>query len=106
MKVIGIYPGNFQPATKAHLLAYKNLKQISGADTFVVTTDKTPTQDAPLNFGDKQQILVRHGVPASHVVQVNDWKHPDEVFRNFAEDKTKVVFALNNKEAESVIGRK
>ena len=67
MKTIGIYPGNFQPPTRAHLEVYKKLKQVVGPDTFVVTTDRTPTAEAPLNFGDKEQIWVRQGVPASHI---------------------------------------
>jgi nicotinamide mononucleotide adenylyltransferase len=99
MKTIGIYPGNFQPPTRAHLEVYKKLKQIVGPDTFVVTTDRTPTEAAPLNFGDKEQILVRHGIPGSHVIKVEDWKHPLVIFNKFSKEHTKVVYALNPKEA-------
>ena len=42
MKKIGIYPGNFQPATKAHLEVYKRLKSMVGTDSFIATTDREP----------------------------------------------------------------
>ena len=76
MKTIGIYPGNFQPPTRAHYQVYRRLRQMVGTDVFIITTDRTPTPDAPLNYGDKEQIWVRHGAPAGHVVKVQNWKHP------------------------------
>ena len=109
MKKIGIYPGNFQPATRAHLAVYKRLKSIVGPDSFIVTTDRDPTPDAPLNFGDKEQIWVRHGVPASHIVKVStlpidnigrasEWR-PNEIFGNFSEEHTVAICVFNEKEA-------
>jgi nicotinamide mononucleotide adenylyltransferase len=106
MKTIGIYPGNFQPPTRAHLEVYKKLRHVVGPDTFVVTTDRTPTQEAPLNFGDKEQVWVRHGLPASHIRKVDDWKHPLAIFNNFPRNHTKVIYALNPKEAEEIAKRK
>src|SRR6266404_2604252 len=106
MKTIGIYPGSFQPPTRAHLDVYKRLKNISGTDTFIVTTDRTPTKDAPLNFGDKEQFWVREGVPAGHIVKVSDWRNPAEVFNNFQEDLTKAIFALNQRDLDSVANKK
>lgn len=106
MKTIGIYPGNFQPPTRAHFEVYKRIRQMVGPDTFVVTTDRTPTPDAPLNIGDKEQFLVRHGVPASSVQRIQDWKHPDKIFHKFSSEHTSVIFALNQKEADEVAKRK
>lgn len=102
MKFIGIYPGTSQPPTKSQYNAYKLLKKIVGVDTFVSTTDKIPTLDAPLNYGDKQQIWVRHGVPVSHIINVKNWKSPIEIFNNFSQKHTKVLFALNNKEVNEL----
>ncbi len=102
MKIIGIYPGNYQPPTKAHAQTYKKLKSISGVDTFIVTTDNTPTPEAPLNFGDKGQIWVRHGVPLNRIFKVQNWKNPVEVFNDFSQPNTKVVFAINKEEVESL----
>lgn len=106
MKIIGIYPSSFQPPTRAHWKTYKNLKTLSGVDTFIVTTDRTPTPDAPLNFGDKEQILTRYGVPSSHIVKLDNWKNPVEVFNRFSELQTSVIFALNNKNIDEISSKK
>jgi hypothetical protein len=100
MKTIGIYPGNFQPAHRGHLHVYKKLKQLVGPETFIATTSKTPTPEAPLNFGEKENIWVRHGVPASHVVKVEDWHHPNEIFQKFSPKHTSAIFVLNQKELD------
>ncbi len=106
MKTIGIYPGNFQPPTRAHFQVYKKLRQAVGPDTFVVTTDRTPTPEAPLNVGDKEQILVRHGIPASNIQKIEDWKHPEQIFHKFSADHTAAIFALTQKEAGEVAKRR
>jgi hypothetical protein len=98
MKIIGIYPGRFQPAHRGHLGVYKRLKQISGADTFIATTDKTPTPDSPLNFGEKQQIWVRHGVPSNNVVKVKNTYSPTEITQNFMPETTAAVYTLGSKD--------
>jgi hypothetical protein len=116
MKKIGIYPGNFQPATRAHLEVYKRLKSIVGPDSFIATTDREPTPDAPLNFGDKEQIWVRHGVPASNIVKIStlpiddvgrapEWK-PREVFANFSAEHTIAICVFNEKEVALFSKRK
>lgn len=106
MKKIAIYPGNFQPPHKGHYLVYKDLRKTVGPDVFVVSSDKTPTAEAPLNIGDKEQIWVRHGVPASHFIKVNDWKKPSEVFERFSPENTVAIFGLNQKEFDEVSKRK
>lgn len=98
MKTIGIYPGRFQPAHKGHYGVYKELRQISGPDTFIATSDKTPTPDSPLNFGEKQQIWVRHGVPSSNIVKVKNTYSPTEITQNFMPESTVAVFALGSKD--------
>ncbi len=99
MKTIGIYPGNFQPPHKGHYATYKKLRQVAGSDTFVITTDFDPTIEAALHFGDKEQILVRHGVPASHIRKVKKLDDPIEVLSNFDPETTVVIYALSHKNA-------
>lgn len=100
MKTIGIYTGQFQPPHKGHLEAYKKLRKVAGPDTFVVTTDYDPTLEAALHFGDKEQVLVRHGVDASHIRKVRDLNNPSEVLDNFDPETTIVIYALPMKEAQ------
>jgi hypothetical protein len=111
MKKIGIYPGNFQPADRSHYEVYKKLKSLVGdSDVFVATTDREPIPEAPLNFGDKEQIWIRHGVPASHIIKVQslptddignseEWR-PKEIFNRFSAKHTAAIIVLNEKEAE------
>lgn len=106
MKTIGIYPGLFQPAHRGHLVIYKKLKQISGSETFIVTSDKTPTPDFPLNFGEKQQILVRHGIPVSHIINSSNPTNPNEVFNKFSSKHTAAVFSFGEKEDEKLSQKK
>ena len=114
MKKIGIYPGSFQPATRAHLETYKRLKSVVGADCFIATTDREPTSDAPLNFGDKQQIWTRHGVPSNNIIRIASlptdeggksisWR-PKEIFSNFSAKQTIAICVFN--EMESLLFRR
>lgn len=117
MKKIGIYPGNFQPADKSHFEVYKKLKSmVGGNDAFIVTTDREPIPEAPLNFGDKEQIWVRHGVPASHIIKVQslpsddiekaeEWR-PQEIYHKFSSKHTVAIIVLNPKEVELFSRRK
>lgn len=81
---------------------------VGGENVFVVTTDREPIPDAPLNFGDKEQIWVRYGVPINHIIKVDSlpsddtekaiyWK-PEEVYQHFSSKHTAAVLAVNPKE--------
>ncbi len=117
MKKIGIYPGNFQPPSMAHFQVYKKLKSLVGnEDVFVATTDRDPIPEAPLNFGDKQQIWSRYGVPITHIIKVNslpsdnpekviDWR-PEEIYQRFSKNHTAAIVVINEKELFSFSKRK
>lgn len=101
MRTIGIYPGNFQPPHIGHKKSYEKLKQYAVSDTFVITTDYDPSVDAPLHFGDKEQILVRHGIPGSHIRKVKNLNNPVEVLENFDPETTVVIYGLGKKDASA-----
>ncbi len=117
MKKIGIYPGNFQPASMAHYDVYKKLRAVVGSeDVFVVTTDRDPIPEAPLNFGDKEQIWVRYGVSINNIIKVNslpsdnpnkvdNWR-PEEVYQRFSPQHTAAIIAVNEKEYSQFLKRK
>lgn len=98
--VIGIYPGRFHPPHRGHLNAYNFLKTITGNDTYVSTSGKVELPDSPLTFGEKQQIWVRHGVPADHIIQTKSPYRSVEITQKYDPDKTSVIFALGQKDAE------
>ena len=100
MKVISVYGGRFQPPHRGHLGVYNRLKQISAEDTFIATSDKTPTPDSPLNFQEKQQIWQKHGVPITHVIRVKNVYSPVEITNKFMDTSTAAIFALGSKDLE------
>lgn len=106
MKIIGIYPGRFQPPHKGHLEVYTKLQQLVGQDAFIAIVEKTPTPEEPLNFGEVENLWVRHGVPASHIVKTEDWKHPVQVLSRFSSKHTSLVIALDAKEVQKLAQRK
>ena len=106
MKKIGIYAGRFQPPHKGHLDIYKQLKQVTGTDTFIATSDKVELPDSPLNFQEKKQIWARHGVPASDIIKVKSTYSPAEVTSKFNKDNTAAIFAVGAKDAERFGGKK
>ena len=98
--VIGIYPGRFHPPHRGHLNAFNFLKSITGNDTYVSTSGKVELPDSPLTFGEKQQIWVRHGVAPDHIVQTKSPYKSLEITQKYDPDKTSVIFALGQKDAE------
>lgn len=104
MKTIGIYPGKFQPPHKGNVTVYKKLRQITGPDTYVVTTDTPKFPDEPLNFDEKQQIWVRHGIAANNVIKVKNPYQPTELKAKFPENNTVAIYALNKADASKLIG--
>lgn len=98
--VIGIYPGRFHPPHRGHLNAYNFLKGITGNDTYVSTSGKVELPDSPLTFGEKQQIWVRHGVAPDHIIQTKSPYKSLEITQKYDPDKTSVIFALGQKDAE------
>ncbi len=103
MNIIGIYPGTFQPPHLGHFRAYEYLKKITGVNTFVTTSDVVELPQSPLNFGEKQQIWTRHGVPIDKVVKVKDPMKALEVTQKFGPDRTTAVFAMSSSDANSAI---
>ena len=110
-KIIGIYPGQFQPPHRGHLAAYKRLQQYSRENTFVITTDYDPTINAPLHFGDKEQILTRLGISSNRIKKVtklidpetHKFIQPEEILRDFDEKTTTVIYALQSSVAKNLL---
>jgi hypothetical protein len=100
MNIIGIYPGSFQPPHAGHFKTYEILKNITGVNTFVTTSDKVELPQSPLTFQDKQQIWTRHGVPIDKVVMAKDPNKAAEVTKKFGTDRTIVLFVMTKKDAD------
>ena len=99
-KVIAIYPGRFQPMGRHHYATYKALADLFGAEnTFIVTSNVVdPTKGSPLNFEEKREIMVAHGVPADRIVMSRNPYQAVELTKNFDPATTAVVFAVGGKD--------
>ena len=69
MQKVIIYPGRFQPMLSHHAEVYKQLEnQFPDAKVYVGTSNKVEGEKSPFNFGEKQQIIATHGIPAERVL--------------------------------------
>ena len=95
-KVIGIYPGRFQPAGLHHYKTYKWLdKQFDEA--WVATSNKTDSSKSPLNFKEKKMIWTKHRV--KNVVQVKNPYVCEELMESYDPETTAVVYIFGEKDA-------
>ena len=95
-KVIGIYPGRFQPAGLHH---YKTYKWLDGKfdEAWVATSNKTDTSKSPLNFKEKKMIWTKHKV--KNVIQVKNPYVCEELLKKYDPNTTAVVYIFGAKDA-------
>jgi hypothetical protein len=95
-KIIGIYPGRFQPAGVHH---YKTYKWLDGKfdKAYVATSNKTDSSKSPLNFKEKKMIWNKHGV--KNIVQVKNPYVCEELLKKYDPNKTAVVYIFGEKDA-------
>ncbi|HCT51860.1 MAG TPA: hypothetical protein DF712_05310, partial [Balneola sp.] len=96
-KVIGIYPGRFQPMGKHHAEVYKKLASKYGkSNTYIATSDKVALPKSPLNFREKLQVIRKHGI--QNVVQVKNPYKAEEITKKYDPTTTAVLFAVGKKD--------
>lgn len=95
-KIIGIYPGRFQPAGIHH---YKTYKWLDGKfdKAYVATSDKTDSTKSPLNFKEKKMIWTKHKV--KNVVKVKNPYVCEELLKKYDPNTTAVVYIFGEKDA-------
>jgi hypothetical protein len=95
-KIIGIYPGRFQPAGIHH---YKTYKWLDGKfdKAYVATSDKTDSTKSPLNFKEKKMMWTKHGV--KNVVKVKNPYVCEELLKKYDPNTTVVVYIFGEKDA-------
>ena len=95
-KVIGIYPGRFQPAGIHH---YKTYKWLDGKfdKAYVATSDKTDATKSPLNFKEKKMVWTKHGV--RNVVKVKNPYVCEEILKKYDPNTTAVIYIFGEKDA-------
>ncbi len=97
-ETIAIYPGRFQPMGRHHFQTYQQIATEHGIDrTFVATSGKTGAK-SPLNFEQKKDIMMSHGVPDSQVVQVKNPYYAREVSDQMDPENIEMVYFVGAKD--------
>jgi hypothetical protein len=99
--VVALYPGRFQPMGRHHAATFKWLENsFPGGNVYVVTSDKVDLPKSPLNFNEKQQVAVAHGIDPEKFVQVKNPYRAEEVLKNYDSSRTAVVFMVGQKDMD------
>ena len=100
-KTVVIYPGRFHPFHKGHASVYDKLKQqFPTADVFISTSGKTNDTNSPFEFDEKQRMIQSAGIDPKFVEMTANPYLANEITERYDLDKTKVIFAVSEKDME------
>jgi hypothetical protein len=100
-KMVVVYPGRFQPMGRHHAATYEALTDKFGDDNvYVATSNVVKPPKSPLNFEQKRDIMVKHGIPADKIVQTRNPYQAQELLTKFDPTLTTVVFAVGKKDMQ------
>jgi len=100
MRVVAIYPGRFHPFHRGHFASHEYLVRRFGAgNVFIVSTNTQAPLTSPFSFEDKKAMMTALGVHPNKIVQVKNPYAAQEVTSQFDPEKTAVVFAVSEKDA-------
>jgi len=97
--VVAIYPGRFQPMGRHHAEAFRWLQsQFGEENVYIATSDKVAPPKSPLNFEEKKQAMLAHGIPESQIVQVRNPYKAEEILSSYDPETTAVAFMVGQKD--------
>jgi len=100
-KTVVIYPGRFHPFHKGHASVYDKLKQeFPTADVFISTSGKTNDTNSPFEFQEKEKMIQSAGIDPQFVEMTANPYLAKEITERYDLDKTKVIFAVSEKDME------
>lgn len=98
-KILVIYPGRFQPATKGHRAVYDYLcKKFGYSNVYIATSDKVAPPKSPFNFEEKRSLMTLAGIDPLKVIRVSDPYRATEITSHFDPEKTILLFAVSEKD--------
>ena len=98
-KIIGIYPGRFQPMGRHHAEVFRKIQDERGYDNaFVATSNKVAPPKSPFDFEEKQLIATYHDIPASKIAMTQNPYKALEVLDNFDPKTTAVIYYVGAKD--------
>jgi len=105
MTLVGVYSGRFQPFGRHHFAAYKQLQAVTGANTFIATSDVTDTSKSPFQFADKKKIIMKYGISGNRIVRTKNPYAPTEILDKFDPKTTALVVIFGEKDAGRLGGK-
>lgn len=100
-KTVVIYPGRFHPFHKGHASVYNKLKQqFPTADVFISTSEKTDPEKSPFSYEEKERMIQSAGIDPKFVEMTKNPYLAQEIINNYDLDKTKIIFAVADKDME------
>ena len=97
--VVAIYPGRFQPMGRHHAQAFRWLQdQFGEENVYIATSNKVDPPKSPLNFEEKKQAMLAHGIPESQIVQVKNPYKAEEILGSYNPETTAVAFMVGQKD--------
>ena len=104
MNYLVIFPGRFHPFHLGHKASYDYLVGKYGADAvYIATSDKQAPVTSPFSYSDKVEMMTKLGIPASHIVKVQNPYRATEITDNLTPEQradTALIFAVSAKDAE------
>ena len=105
MKELYFYPGRYQPMGPHHAEVFNTIMSTYSAnDSYIVTSDKTDSTlkngvpISPLNFNDKKEIMVKHGIPRDKIIQVKNPYYATEILFDYGPSEVEAVYFVGEKD--------
>jgi len=101
-RVIAVYPGRFQPMGRHHFQTYQQIATEQGIDdTYVATSNKVALPKSPLNFEQKKDIMLMHGVPENQIIKVKNPYDAVELSHQYEPGTVEMVYFVGAKDMAS-----
>ena len=98
---IVLYPGRFQPMGRHHAEVFKALQKQYGSDSvYIVTSNKVAPPKSPLDFEEKKEIMLKHGIPDSQIIQAVSPYRIGELADQFDSEGDVIIYAVGKKDME------
>ncbi len=94
-----LYAGRFQPMGRHHAEVFKALQEEYGSESvYIVTSNKVSRPKSPLNFEEKKEIMVKHGIPEAQIIQSRSPYRIAELEDTFDPESDIIVYAVGEKD--------
>jgi hypothetical protein len=101
MKKIYFYPGRFQPMGPHHAEVFFKIMldhDDENLGPFIVTSDKTELPKSPLNFDEKKQVMMAHGISNDRIIKVKNPYYAKEILFDYDPSEVEAIYLVGAKD--------